>query len=384
MAWGAAVVAVLWRRRWGVARLAVAAAALWFLLADAESRLARRYLASLPEVDYAAEVRRLREAGRYTEALTVADAGLETARGEARAVLERERSRTESERASLLRRARDVGLGALTGRGESLEGLIGAVGADMLVVGDVRDLVVEGARLALDGETDEVVLVLSAVGLATTLAPQVDWAPALLKVARKCGSMTAGLAGHVRALARGRRVEELRELLGWTAALARGSSPAQAVRLLRFADGPEDVRALARFVEREKAGAFALHVTGKEGADLVKAAAGAGSAEAGALVVSAARRGPAGAAFLRSPAAGLVLRPHPLVGLAKGVWKGNAQRLVARALGAADGRAWWLIPLCAAWVLVEGAMIAGAVRRVAGGRHGRGAPGVAAARPGTA
>ena len=39
-----------------------------------------------------------------------------------------------------------------------------------------------------------VIVALSAVGLATTLAPEVDWAPSLLKAARRAGSMTEGTA----------------------------------------------------------------------------------------------------------------------------------------------------------------------------------------------
>lgn len=53
------------------------------------------------------------------------------------------------------------------GAHDSLEGWIGAVAADFFIVGDVRDLVIEGGELALDGESDEVILALSGIGLAT-------------------------------------------------------------------------------------------------------------------------------------------------------------------------------------------------------------------------
>jgi hypothetical protein len=125
--------------------------------------------------------------------------------------------------------------------------------------------------------------------------------------------------------------------------------------MLRFADKPEDVAKLARFVEAEKAGAFALHVTGKEGAELVKAAGAGERAAAGAdkALVVAARKGPAGVAWLRTGAYRALARPHWLSGIGKALWKGNASALAARIAETLDPRAWWIVPMLAAWVVVE-------------------------------
>jgi hypothetical protein len=168
---------LLWRARWNLLRLAVAAFLLFTIASDTEARLARLQYAALPEFDYATEVGYLRGSGRYGEALVVAEAGLDAASGPAREAIQREKDLTLKEQSSYLRRAKDLGLGALSGRGDSIEGLIGAVAADFFVVGDVRDLVIQGGRYVLDGETDELILILSGVGLATTLAPEVDWVP---------------------------------------------------------------------------------------------------------------------------------------------------------------------------------------------------------------
>lgn len=264
-------------------------------------------------------------------------------------------------------------MGALSGRAASLEGLVGAVAADMLVVGDVRDLLIEGGKWALDGETDEVILALSAAGLATTLAPAADWAPAVLKAARRAGAMTKGLSEFIVAAAKGKRFDQLSELMGHVAAIARRASPGGAARALRLADGPGDVARLARFVDRAEdlgrgSGALALHVTGAEGVRVLRAAENMADA-AGALraadraVVAAARKGPAGAAWLRLHGAKRLLRPHPLLGLVKGVYKGNVQELAVRVAAATDRHAWWIIPLLAVWVFAEGVWI---VRRVTG------------------
>ncbi len=341
----------LWKCKWGLARLALAAFLLYAIASDTAARLARLELASLPEFDYAGEVSYLRAAGRFGEALMVADAGLDGAGADAKAAIQRERDATVKEQGSYLRKAKDVGLGALSGKGTSIEALVGAVAADFFVVGDVRDLVIQGGRYVLDGETDEVVLILSGVGIATTIAPEVDWVPSVLKAAKKMGAMSKGMGESIVAMVKAGKGERLNSLMKDVKRLATRASPGGAARLLRLADKPEDVAKLARFVEAEKAGAFALHVTGKEGAELVKAADTAAGADK--ALVMASRKGPAGVAWLRTGAYRALARPHWLAGIGKALWKGNASALAARVAAAIDPRAWWIVSALAAWVVME-------------------------------
>ncbi|BBE71553.1 hypothetical protein [Oharaeibacter diazotrophicus] len=70
--------------------------------------------------------------------------------------------------ATVLRGLRDFGGGALTGSAESLAGFAGVATADLLVIGDVRDLGREAAVWAGGGEPDLLVAGLSAVGIALT------------------------------------------------------------------------------------------------------------------------------------------------------------------------------------------------------------------------
>lgn len=58
--------------------------------------------------------------------------------------------------------------GFFTGKSDETGGQIGAVVSDFLVVGDLRDLAVEGWHYAQDEEVDEVVVALSAIGVAAT------------------------------------------------------------------------------------------------------------------------------------------------------------------------------------------------------------------------
>ncbi|MFM9958509.1 MAG: hypothetical protein ACKVZJ_10560 [Phycisphaerales bacterium] len=361
------IVLGLWRSKWGLARLVVASVLLWAFAAETGGRLARMQLAALPGFDYLASAEELRSQGRFSEALQVIDAGLDTdsaADGAAREALRANRARVESERADWLRKAKDAGWGALTGQGKSLESLLGAVTADFFLFGDVRDLLIQGTKLLVDGDSDELILLLSTAGVVTTLAPEIDWAPSLLKIARKAGALSSGVAEALLGALRAGDKAKVVEMVGDAAALSKRASPAGAVRLLRVIETPAELKAAARFSERAAHGPFALGVTGRTGLDTVLEA----GQTADTLVVKAAHRGAHGTAFLRTPAARALLRPHPLIGVAKGLTKGTLPALAIRAIEAMDAKAWWFVPMLAAWVFVEGAVI---VRRVVGVRDAR-------------
>ena len=71
--------------------------------------------------------------------------------------------------------------GALTGEASDTTGLLGSLTLDMLVLGDIRDLLVQGYKEFDSGQGDEVIMGLSTVGLLLTLAPELSWAPSMFK-----------------------------------------------------------------------------------------------------------------------------------------------------------------------------------------------------------
>jgi hypothetical protein len=71
--------------------------------------------------------------------------------------------------------------GAVTGEASDTAGLLGSLTLDMLVIGDIRDLLVQGYKEFDSGQGDEVIMGLSTVGLLLTLAPELSWAPSLFK-----------------------------------------------------------------------------------------------------------------------------------------------------------------------------------------------------------
>lgn len=359
-------------RAFGLVRLLIAAALLWVLVVDGPARAARMTLAALPDVDYAARAETLLAAGRFADAALMAGAGLAaSAAGKPeRPRLEEIAARIERERAGWTRRVGDAVRGAVTGSaGEeaSIEGLLGAIAADFFVVGDVRDLTIQAARAVRGEPNDPVIIALSGVGLATTLAPEIDWAPSLMKAARRAGAMTRGVQDALVRMVRAGDAGAIRRVVGDVGAIGRATSPATAARLIGHADEPADLARIARLVQREGAqGAAAIRLTGDAGVGMLRHAdelRGAGkvaeAAKAETLVLRAARKGEAGGAWLKSPAARVLLRPHAVVGLAKSVWKGHAGELLERGLAwmlpRLDAHAWWLIPALAAWVFLEAA-----------------------------
>ena len=73
-------------------------------------------------------------------------------------------------RASWGYRAKALFDGAWTGESDEVEGMIGAGVADVFVVGDIRDAVIEGKHWFDGEEVDEVVVALSTLGIAATAA----------------------------------------------------------------------------------------------------------------------------------------------------------------------------------------------------------------------
>lgn len=366
---------LLWvyRAKWNTARLLLAAFVLWALVAGTPARLAMLQLDAIPDADPLPQIRELRAAGRYAEALVVCDAAEKAAVGEHAAEIRAERAAIEAEQRGVMRRLKDVARGAITGgsaRSEggpdpSLELLLGAVATDLFVIGDVRDLVIQSGRWMRGEETDTVVIALSGVGIATTLAPEIDWAPSLLKAARKAGAMTDSFALFLRKAAGEHRVADLRRVMDDSATIARHASPAGALQLMKHVDNADDAAHLASFLTRTgPVGANALRVAGSAGADMAKTAetlrTAGRVAEAAAIektLLKVGRKGTAGAAWLSRGGLRAMTRMHPLVGLAKAVWKGNAQALVRRALELLDPTTGWSIPAAAAWVFVELALL---------------------------
>jgi hypothetical protein len=160
--------------------------------------------------------------------------------------------------------AKRFATGLVTGNADDVASLSGTVAGDLLVFGDIRDVVREGKHLATGEDTDRLVLGLAVAGLAVTTATYVSVGGAapvragltLVKDARKVGRLGEGLTQWAGRSARGMVDAPMLQN-----AVASGSvmRPGQTITAIRAALDAEKVGALVRLANdvrrvSEKAG----------------------------------------------------------------------------------------------------------------------------------
>jgi hypothetical protein len=150
--------------------------------------------------------------------------------------------------------AKGFASGLVTGNAEDLASLSGTVAGDLLVFGDIRDVVREGKHLAMGEDTDRLVLGLAAAGLAVTAATYVSLGGVgplragltLVKDARKVGRLGKGLTAWA-----GRSAREVVDTPLLRHAVASGSvtRPGQTVGAIKAAFHAEKAGALVRLAK---------------------------------------------------------------------------------------------------------------------------------------
>lgn len=288
---------------------------------------------SLAYHDFIPDAQRLRSQGRLAEARDLLDFVL--AHPELPRQHEAYTMRADIQRQmdSWLEKMKRVGKGALKGAGHNTDEILGAIGADMFAIGDVRDLVIQGWHYVRGEQTDAVLVALSTLGLVTTLVPEVDWAPAFLKVARKTGAMTRRFGEFIVALAhhtkRTRSTAMAMECFRDTATLGKRLGPAEALNIMRFVETQSDLRLVARFAEYAPESAYTtLRVGGRQTLHILEKSGLEHGAE---IAIEAVKRGPRGVAMTAAMRPGL-FRAHFCVGVGKAAWKGNLRQAASIAL----------------------------------------------------
>jgi hypothetical protein len=268
----------------------------------AERRLTRALFA-LPNHDFTADILRMKNAGRVSEALDWAcyvtnNPALPNQAAASNLVVLLAR-----EQASVWRRADLAAKGFVTGSGASVEEMGGAIASDLLVYGDCRDLILQGYYRLTGHETDAVVAALAGVGLLTELVDAVDWAPALLKALRKANAMSRRfgdwLADVCRRSAKLRRLDPaLNRLFSDLKRLHGRLGLARTATVFRHADDAADVALLAKHADAHPSEVYRLLATaGDDGLPLLRRYADAPHGIA--LVALATRKGARGLDALR-------------------------------------------------------------------------------------
>jgi hypothetical protein len=179
--------------------------------------------------------------------------------------------------AAPMRQAINFADGVVTGEADDMAGLAGVVAGDLLVFGDIRDVVREGGRLAEGGEADSLILGLAAAGLAATAATYAMAGAAaplragltVTKGARRAGRLSEPLAAW--GLRTGREVVDgpaLRQAVASVSAFA----PARSAHAVKAALRLDRAGALVRF--GKDVGRIAGKAGGRGAVDVLKVAHG--------------------------------------------------------------------------------------------------------------
>ncbi len=141
-------------------------------------------------------------------------------------------------------------VGALTGEANDTAGLLGTLTLDLLIIGDVRDLLVQGYKEFDSGQGDEVIIGLSAAGLLLTLAPELSWAPSMFKTFWRGKRFSEPFQKQVRnAVTKARKSgnsKELRTMMVNFSDVVVGLGTGSAMTVVKRVETADDLALLAR------------------------------------------------------------------------------------------------------------------------------------------
>ena len=182
----------------GILLIIAGAAAGFFLLTAPPVPLSlEQQLEQLADHDGTTEARKLLAAKKYGEAKILCQDILENdlpGRRTAQVIIQICDNQLYPVEKRLLRMAKAF----VTGHpGESVEEAGSAMLSDMLMYGDIRDLIFQGYYCVSGKETDPYVAAFAAAGLGTEFFDAADWMPALFKALRRAGALSDKLASVI-------------------------------------------------------------------------------------------------------------------------------------------------------------------------------------------
>jgi hypothetical protein len=280
-----------------LAALVVSGVSAAYLLPRAEHALALRMAADDPEMlaelrlrerfDAALAEREIEEA-LAADDLELAESFVELAARRGVALPDGLLARLEAARSAkeqIRRVATRFGRGFVTGNAEGIEGIAGAAAGDLLVYGDIRDIVREGTRWVRGQEVDPLMAGLATVGLAVTAGTYFASgaaAPAragvsLFKTARRTGKIGANLAADVTRIARSGGGKRAVNAFADVGKIESKAGTRTAIEGMRHADNVADLAKVGKLAERNGSTTLAVLKTLGRGAIVLGAGAVTGA-----------------------------------------------------------------------------------------------------------
>ncbi len=164
--------------------------------------------------------------------------------------------------------------GATSGEPFDLPSMLGSLSLDLFIIGDIRDLVVQGYKELRYDQGDTIILALSAVGLATTLLPEIDWAPSMIKGFRRTGNLTEGFSRSLKK--QSVNVVQTGKFSGLTSVVtdfgkaAKRLGPGPLRTVMKSLNSSADLKRISNAAAIDPTAAFAISsLIGKEGVKLI-------------------------------------------------------------------------------------------------------------------
>ena len=197
----------------------------------------------------------------------------------------------QSMKEQVRRAATRFGKGFFTGNAEGIEGIAGAATGDLMVYGDIRDLVREGAHWVRGQEVDPLMAGLATVGLAVTAGTYFASgaaAPAragvsIFKAARRSGKIGVNLASDMTRIARSGRGGRVASAFADVGRIEGKAGARTAIESMRYADDVGDLAKVGKLAERNGSTTLAILKTLGRGA----LALGAGAVTGALWVIGA-------------------------------------------------------------------------------------------------
>ncbi len=229
------------------------------------------YCNLIGQFDPVATATRFLDSGERDRALTAAEFGLENHLGD-QDKLRQIQGRSAYTTAEKIR---DVfWTGAVMGRVENTYSGLGTLAADLLIIGDVRDLTIQTLNKIKGEEVDRIVTALAAIGVGTSLAgvtgvgAVADAALSLIKNGAKYLKKFGGLAKHslLRASAAGKRLSQADLGRVWMIFKDSGYDLPSAARVLSKVQRAKDLKSAGEIMSVLKGGGVLfLERTGAKG-----------------------------------------------------------------------------------------------------------------------
>ena len=211
----------------------------------------RAEINELPDYDYVSEIKSLIGEKCYGEAIVLCEdvQKLELPCAKEAAALQ---AGAEKESKKFWNRCWKAGRAFITGNPDgSVEEIGGSVVSDMVIYGDIRDLIKQGWFKITNQETDPLLAALAAAGLVTEFVDVADWGPAVLKAFRKVGAVSAKMADYLVAMfknvAKTRKIDKgTKAFWGNMKKMTDSAGLIRTKNMFKYADNAGDLAVLAK------------------------------------------------------------------------------------------------------------------------------------------